>query len=141
MKLTESQLRNIIREELSRLSEAGGRSAMGQPAVEGSMPKRVQEIHRYLANNGLSTGPETYEYKGLYFHIDPMGGMAAFINVFRDRNDSESVVSAKIEGDQVTFQESRGMMSPKRDKVRYTGPKQVVDALVERADGGQTAYR
>jgi len=137
LKITE--VRKAIR---TILHEAGGAAAV-DPATEGSMPKAGQDIHRYLANNGLSTGMDTYEYEGLHFHIDPMGGMAVFVNVFRNRNDSESVVSAKIEGGQVVFQEPSAIKGgrPKRDKVRYTGPQQVVDALVERATGGQTAYR
>lgn len=111
-------------------------------AADPGLSKAAQEIHQYLEGNGVSTGFETYEYKGLHFHIDPMGGMAVFVNVFRNKNDSESVISAKIEGDQVRFKEPAGAaMRPRIEKTRYTGPRQVIESLVERATGKQTAYR
>lgn len=139
MKLTETQLRSIVREELQRLSEAQVEPLSDNPV----MSEAGEEVQQFLYNNGMRISYEMFEYQGLYFHIDPMDRETVFINVFRDRNDSESVVSATIERDTLKIQEPSTMPGgfPKTDKVRYTGPRQVVEALVERATGGQTAYR
>lgn len=123
MKLTETKLRNIIREELKRLEE--------EQAFQNDV---ANNFHRFLTNVGRQDGstPGGYRYEDLYFHVDPMGGFATFVNVFRDRNDSESVASAKIEGDKVQLSD-KDMPRGASDRVKYRGPKQTVKALVARA--------
>lgn len=116
MKLTESKLRQIIREEMQ---EFGGEMYHNQ-------------FRNYLSSVGKSTR-SGFEYKGYFFILDPMS-YALNVNMIRDRHsDRQPVATARIEDDGVRFKKRIGGGRPNIENAVYRSPNQVIDRLMKMA--------
>ena len=129
--LTENKLRKIIREEVRDLREQ---------SPEPGLP--YDRFDRFFQKNGMQVGRGEYMYKDFFFHLDNMGSMATFVNVFRNKNDSESLVSAKVENGQVRIQQPSFIKGgrPKTANIKFRSAEQVVRALLERAREDMGTY-
>lgn len=124
MKLTESKLRSIIREELSRLSE-----------VEGGLPHIVQRLRRFFESNGKVVGDLTFEYEGYRFGLDPQMPMALHISVDKHPGvpSDKPLASATIEeGGQVEIS-TPGGRDFDFDRFQFRTPQQLVLKMLENA--------
>lgn len=122
MKLTESKLRQIIREEMEAL---GGE-------------KYLQEFQQYLSSVGRQKNPYEFEYQGYVIGLDPMD-FALHVNVRQEgiAPSYEPAVSATIEDDAVRYKSPSGRMNrPKISNEMYRSPNQVISRMIEIAKKG-----
>jgi hypothetical protein len=124
MKLTESKLRNIIQEELKRLSEQdlGGNKYLAQ------FQQYLSMVGRELGRGGLE-----FEYKGHHIVLDPADFFLS-VSMFRDKYDEQPLVSAIIEDDAVRYKTPSATVSrPDTSSEMYRSPDQVTSRMIEMA--------
>ena len=120
MKLTESKLRKIIREEMEAL---GGE-------------KYLQEFQQYLSSVGRQRNPYEFEYRGYIIGLDPMD-FALHVSVRQEgaAPSYEPSVSATIEDGGVEYM-IRGDAPTGRPQMQsgmYRSPDQVINKMIKTA--------
>jgi hypothetical protein len=115
MKLTESKLRSIIREELSDMDFGG--------------EKYLNEFQQYLSSVGRQKSDTEFEYKGYTINLDH-GGFFLAVNIRRDRTDKRPAATARIEDDAVRYKKE-GKGRPEISNSMYRSPNQVISKLMK----------
>lgn len=123
MKLTESRLRKIIREEMEAL---GGE-------------KYLQEFQQYLSSSARQNNPYEFEYGRYVIGLDPMD-FALHVSIRQEgaAPSYEPSVSATIEDGGVRYTMKDGTGRPKVENEMYRSPEQVIDKMVKAAPGSPT---
>jgi hypothetical protein len=120
MKLTESRLRKIIREEMEAL---GGE-------------KYLQEFQQYLSSVGRQRNPYEFEYRGYIIGLDPMD-FALHVSVRQEgaAPSYEPSVSATVEdgGVEYTIRGGAPTRRPQMQSEMYRSPDQVISKMTEMA--------
>jgi len=100
------------------------------------MKQAFNQIQNFLQRNGSPEAGGFY-YDGYYITLDRMGDMTTFLNIHRDVYDrGKSLVDVSIEDGQVQIQKVSGLPStPQTRRMRYNGPEQTLDALIDMVEG------
>jgi hypothetical protein len=125
MKLTESRLRKIIREEMEAFGEDGS--------------VYLYDFQEYLSSSARKKNPYEFEYGRYTIGLDPMGAaLHVNIKVEGSAPSYEPSVSATIENDTVRYTMKNKTGRPQTQKEPYQYPEQVIDKMVKAAPGSPT---
>lgn len=117
MKLTETKLRSIIREEMQNLGAE----------------KYLQEFQQYLSSVGREKNPYEFEVRGYVIGLDPMD-FALHVNINQEgaAPSYEPAVSATIEDDAVQYTVRGGAPTgrPNMQSEMYRSPEQVIKKMI-----------
>ena len=106
MKLTESKLRSIIREEMQDLYGA---------------ERYIKQFQRYFSEVGSGSGRE-FMLNGYTFVIQPMDSLGIEVSMYKDGSGGRPVASATIKDEAVEYYNQMGGSAPQSDIYRHPGP-------------------